>query len=418
MKFSIFCIIIFLLISSTIASEWPKLTIGTYSSPPYQYIEKNIITGESVYTVQCIFHKLKREAIFDFYPLKRALHELKSNNIDGVFPVHSPDTARHSHTAPISIEKWYWLTNFPMNENPVIPDDKKIGAVNGSPAYFWLLENNYRIDTIVTTKAQLLQMFKVGRLDAIIIDDNDTNRDIEFHKSIEYVLPYWSFIKFEPHLLVFSNDSLLNYPNLLIEFNEKISACKPVSLEVSNSEKRMLQEYLKTYMVQLSNFLHSHSPLPRLKDSFFEESEKEIDDRWVKEAINSEGTLYDFVIKSKLGTFLANLQEKSNGGISEILIMDSDGYAVALSQTTTDLYQGDEQKFFKTFPHGKNSAFVSDIIYDASTRTYQSQVSFCLSDEISPIGVVTFGVNVEKILLGNQSRAPMLLEDTPVITER
>ena len=368
--------------------------------------------------MQCIFHKLKREAIFDIYPLKRALHELKGNNIDGVFPVHSPDTARHNHTAPISIEKWYWLTNFPMNKNPVILDDKKIGAVNGSPAYFWLLKNNSRIDTIVTTKAQLLQMFKVGRLDAIVIDDNDTNRDIEFHNSIESVLPYWSFIKFEPHHLVFSSDSLIHYPNLLTEFNEKISACKPVSLEISNSEKRILQEYLKTYMVQLSNFLHTHSPLPRLKDSFVEGSEKEIDAKWMKEAIKSEGALYDFVIKSKLGTFLANLQERSNGGISEILIMDSDGYAVALSQPTTDLYQGDEQKFFKTFPHGKNSTFISDIIYDDSTRTYQSQVSFSLSNEISPIGVVTFGVNVEKILLGNQSKASMLLEGTPVIIER
>ena len=42
--------------------------------------------------------------------------------------------------------------------------------------------------------------------------------------------------------------------------------------------------------------------------------------------------------------------------------------------------------------------YISDISYDESTQVFQSQVSFSVPEEISALGVVTFGVNVEKII--------------------
>ena len=408
MKSIIFGLAMLLLVPFSIAKDLSPFIIGTYSSPPYQYIKDDTIIGDSVYTVQCIFYKLQKDPVFDIYPLKRALHELKTNTINGVFPVHTPNTVKHNHSAPISIEKWYWLTNFIPNHDTIFDKEIRIGAVNGSPAYFWLLQNNISIDSLVTTKEQLVKMFKAGRLDAIIIDDNENNRGITFHNNVKSQGPYWSFIKFEPHHFIFSEHSLTTYPHLLTKFNENIASCKPISLKTSKHEKYLLIEYLKVYKEELLNFLQSHQYFSQFKKVFTNTSNQEIDAQWQAEIINAKGPLHDFTINSKLGSFTTKLQKQSNGGISEIIIMDAGGYAVALSQATTNFYQGDEEKFLKAFPLGGNTVFVSDIIYDDSTRKYQSQVSFTIINNSKPIGVVTFGVDIEKILL-NEKYSPSTL---------
>lgn len=419
LKYLFISLIILLLASPLKANESTALAIATYSSPPYQYLENNKVQGSSIYTLQCIFSKLEKTVAFDIYPLQRALHLLTNNEINGVFPVHSANTEQRKHSAPIAIEKWYWITNFPLDANTIIADNKRVGAVNGSPAYFWLKENNTQIDTLVTTQAQLLDMFKVGRLDAIIIDGNETNKDIKFHRSLNTKAPYWRFIKFEPHHLVFSHNTLVNSPNLLSQFNQKISTCQPSSLATNTHEKELLKTYLKHYLKQLTAFLAAHTPLPKLNVQAFAPNTNAIEARWNKEVLDGEGDLYDYQLKSELAVFLANLQQASNGGIAEILLIEPSGYAIALSQPTTDLYQGDEDQFLKTFPYGKGAVFVSDIRYDDSTHAYQSQVSFTLSNTLGqPLGVVTFGVNIEKILLGqkftNNRSSPLILHKMPL----
>lgn len=114
--------------------------------------------------------------------------------------------------------------------------------------------------------------------------------------------------------------------------------------------------------------------------------------------ITQQGALYNFIHDSKLSQFLTHLQSSSKGKITEIIAIDTEGFTIALSQNTTDLYQGDEAKFLNTFPGGLDSVYISDIKYDESTQTFQSQVSFTLPKSIMPIGVVTFGVNIEKVI--------------------
>ena len=90
--------------------------------------------------------------------------------------------------------------------------------------------------------------------------------------------------------------------------------------------------------------------------------------------------------------------QKSQAYFFEIFLMDDQGANVAMTNKTSDYWQGDEAKFLNTYPGGPGSIYISDINYDESTQIFQSQVSFSVPKEISSLGVITFGVNVEKII--------------------
>ena len=385
----------FLITTKVSASEHSNIFIGTYSSPPYLQVKDNTVKGLSVNTMECIFNKLEIDVSFAIYPLKRALVELQKNTIDGVFPVNHSDNKNDNKTLPVSIRKWYWLSNFKINNAQLISNKKLIGTVRGSPEHFWLIENNYEINVLVSTQKQLFDMFKMGRVDAFIFDKNLINTSKYFQNTLASVESHWLFIRYESEHLVFSNKILANHPNLIDRFNQFIFACAPISHQLTNNEKQLLKTYSEDYFTKVANYLHLH-PVTLLKDELIKNAYETLDHRWDAEVNGEQGGLYNFIINSKLSKFLADLQNNSNNTITEILVMDSDGYTLGVSQVTTDLYQGDESKFIN--PHGANEIHISDIIYDQSTQTYQSQISFPLPKSILPARIVTFGVNIKRVL--------------------
>jgi hypothetical protein len=386
--------------NSAMAYKRAEFAFATYNAPPYQYVEDEVIKGVTVSTVRCIFHKLNKKISVGFFPLKRALRELDKNAIDGVFPVRPLSQSNKNISSPVSIEKWYWLTNFYLGDDAIIEtlNSKLIGVINGSPAHEWLLEKKLTLAAVVTTRKQLLNMYIAGRVDAIIIDGSEVFQDFDFHRKIDSTDHFWRFIKFDSHHFAFSDEVVMKHPNLRTEFNSHISACSPISLKLSQHEKTELKNYLATYLSDLSEFIDSSPSIRKLEDNFEEPDFKNIDTQWVSEKNKLAGPLYDLIKNSKLSDFLADLQEKSQGAITEIIAIDTNGYTIALSKITTDLYQGDEAQFLNTYPGGANSIYIGDITYDESTQTFQSQVSFTLPTATSSLGVITFGVDVERII--------------------
>ncbi|TYK66868.1 substrate-binding periplasmic protein [Colwellia echini] len=425
-----------LFITNAVANERPDFELATYNAPPYQFIENKVIKGITVSTVQCIFHKLNKKISIDFYPLKRSLRELARNNISGVFPI-SPDDKTYMNTStPISIEKWYWLTNFPLaDQNNAKGFNKKlIGAVNGSPAHNWLLKNKFSVAVSVTTREQLLNMFIAGRVDAIIIDDNEANRDIEFHQMIRSVEHNWQFIKFESHHFAFSDEVLNENINIVEQFNENIPSCNPLSLRLSHNEQQLLINYLTPYLEKLSHYLNATAHPTKLSDVFSAQELTTLDKLWQTQAKQQDGSLYNFITTSQLSVFLSQLQNDSKGAVTEIIAIDNGGYTIGLSKDTTDLFQGDEPQFLNTFPGGAGTFYISDIKYDASTQVFQSQVSFALAYQTADadktvnkdsknerrdnslsnndlsVAVVTFGVNVEKVIQASNNNSMLAIK--------
>ena len=107
--------------------------------------------------------------------------------------------------------------------------------------------------------------------------------------------------------------------------------------------------------------------------------------------------LIDTVLGNPLSAYLRSKVEASGGQITEIFIMDAHGLNVASSGVTSDYWQGDEDKFQKTFLAGTGAMFVDDIELDESTQTYLGQVSIVLTDPDTGavIGAMTIGLNAQ-----------------------
>lgn len=125
-----------------------------------------------------------------------------------------------------------------------------------------------------------------------------------------------------------------------------------------------------------------------------------LDQQWRSEVDGQEKTLIVRVLANDLSNYLKHISDDSAGLYTEIIVMDEKGLNVGQSSVTSDYWQGDEDKWMKTYPVGADAVFVDEIEMDESTQQLQSQVSFSIVDPASKqvIGAITFGVNLD--LLG------------------
>ncbi|MBW1813768.1 MAG: cache domain-containing protein [Deltaproteobacteria bacterium] len=124
------------------------------------------------------------------------------------------------------------------------------------------------------------------------------------------------------------------------------------------------------------------------------EKVKEIDQKW----INTIGTddFIDSLMNSACSQHLNNIK-KENDFYEEIFVVDNLGANVALTDKTSDYWQGDEAKFTKSYKEGAGDVFISDVSFDDSTQSYLTQVSVPVMGEGKVIGVIIFGINVDKL---------------------
>jgi len=121
---------------------------------------------------------------------------------------------------------------------------------------------------------------------------------------------------------------------------------------------------------------------------------KAIDAKWQADA-----GLADYMkalMDSECGQHLRKI-EKSVPYFAEIFVMDNQGANVAMTDKTSDYWQGDEAKFQKSFAGGAGAVFVDEVKFDESTQAYLVQVSVPVKDGDKVIGAITFGIDVDKI---------------------
>jgi hypothetical protein len=102
------------------------------------------------------------------------------------------------------------------------------------------------------------------------------------------------------------------------------------------------------------------------------------------------------VIDSAAGQHLRSWR-KSRGYLSEIIVMDRSGANVAITEKTSDYWQGDEKKFTESFKDA-GLVFVDKVKFDDSTQTYSVQVSVPVRDAAGAlIGVICYGIDIENL---------------------
>ena len=125
-----------------------------------------------------------------------------------------------------------------------------------------------------------------------------------------------------------------------------------------------------------------------------------LDKQWRAQTKASDRPLIDQVLGTALSKKLADTKTKARGMITELFVMDNKGLNVGQSDPTSDYWQGDEDKWQKTYLAGPGAIFIDEIEMDESTQTFQSQLSLSIADPATGqvIGAVTVGVNVDQLL--------------------
>ncbi len=102
------------------------------------------------------------------------------------------------------------------------------------------------------------------------------------------------------------------------------------------------------------------------------------------------------MMNSKCGSHLRSIQNSAPYYL-EIFVMDNLGANVAMTDKTSDFWQGDEAKFKKSFNGGSGAVFVDDVEFDDSAQAYLVQVSVPVWDGGQAIGAITFGIDVDRV---------------------
>lgn len=102
------------------------------------------------------------------------------------------------------------------------------------------------------------------------------------------------------------------------------------------------------------------------------------------------------IMESECGRYLRSIQDGSPY-FSEIFVMDNQGANVAMTDKTSDFWQGDEAKFKKSFNGGSGSVFVDEVKFDDSSQAYLVQVSVPVLEGSQAIGAITFGIDIDKV---------------------
>jgi hypothetical protein len=105
------------------------------------------------------------------------------------------------------------------------------------------------------------------------------------------------------------------------------------------------------------------------------------------------------VVKSPCSEALRAAKAKDKA-ISEVFIMDRLGATVCAAEATSDFDQGDEDKWLEPFVNGVNP-HVGSPSRDASSDTFQTQVSMVIENGGQKIGVMTVGTLVSQQVASN-----------------
>ena len=125
----------------------------------------------------------------------------------------------------------------------------------------------------------------------------------------------------------------------------------------------------------------------------------ELDKQWRAEVNAASKPLIDATLGTDASKWLLEQQNASGGLYTEIFVMDAKGLNVAQSSVTSDYWQGDEDKFSKSFGVGSDGLNLGEVEQDESTQAFQSQVSITINDPETgaPIGAVTAGVALDAL---------------------
>jgi len=104
------------------------------------------------------------------------------------------------------------------------------------------------------------------------------------------------------------------------------------------------------------------------------------------------------LLNKPVSRYLKSKQDDSQGAIVEFFVTDRHGLNVGQGTITSDYWQGDEDKFLKTFGRQSDDIFIDRAERDEQTQLLETQASFVIKDENGqPIGIATVTIAIDAL---------------------
>lgn len=390
----------------TPAAEIPRFL--TNIAPPYQEMVGNSLDGTSMRAFDCVMDRLNQRYKVELSPWLRAHEQVRQGMAQGVFSV-APDTARDPEAGglslPLALERWVWVTATPAGAIPAqVQTGLPVAAVLGSNQLKWLQTHQANVDGAARNGAQLLRMLLGGRVAAVLMDEAEL-ASARRETGIDSAGLTIAFDRYMPLSVFFSAAFLKMHPGFLKKFNAQVPHCAAANMALSPSERRAALAVAQHVRDQL---LADPALRPALAAAWQTNGAKSVqqimleDRRYQAHRDREDDPLVTGLRDHPLSAVLSRLRAASGGMVSEILLFDGAGMAVASDPLSSDLWQADERKFSMTVARGPDTAFIDGIAFDQSTSLFSVQITFSIGgDRSAPaLGGLTVGLNIERTLNG------------------
>ncbi|OZB14742.1 MAG: hypothetical protein B7X58_07435, partial [Marinobacter sp. 34-60-7] len=370
------------LVALAARAEHPVFSLYTFSSPPYQYASSRPgepkVIGETADTIRCAMAMADAEVDIRLMPQNRARYSMQRNMVDGYFAVDRSmeldQIALRSH--PVALEKWYWFYVGEMAE----PDSARIGVIGGSNEAEWLVRNGIDPYLEVASAEQLPALLKRGRIDIAMMDHRVMESLLKSSPQLHDTLNE-EFLRYAPLHLYLNRRFSTEHVGVLDEFNTSLPLCMKQHLALTDREREQVARTairLTDNLIQnvdLTTAIYSGPTTNNLTDVLTQ------DTLWQALAPHQPTPLAREILALPASRALARWQSEHDGLVTEVLLTNNTGALVAMSQLSSDYWQGDEPKYQEIAnptEYGierKSEMWISPIRYDASTSQFQVIVS-------------------------------------------
>lgn len=386
-----------------------EILLGTNVASAYAADYTARIEGGSIEHIECILKRMEYPQRIIAMPWRRAYQEVRKQELDGFFTtilLTDVVAEQGALSKPLVLENWYWFWRADMPE-PDTWHDRKLGAILGSPQAMWLEQQHYAEPMSANNLPQLLKLLFSKRIDAVLADKEHFER-VAKDLGTDNKLFHFRFFRYVPLGAYFSQSLLATEPHFLERFNKNIYSCAPNGFQMATYEREKIQQKIRPW---LQSWVNS----PELAITVVAQNKKHqtsefsqlmaLDDRWKAEFQQRQPKFSASVIQNNLSQHLRELKQQQPGLITEIIVVDAYGFNVAISDMTSDYWQGDEDKYLQVMNQPKNTLFFDAVRYDESSRRFQVQVSVPLyqsaaevGESSQSIGVITLGLDIDKAL--------------------
>lgn len=378
-----------------------EVQLGTNVSDFEQFHNRG---GGSVEHIQCIFDQMGYTPSIQRMPWRRARQEVSTGKIDGFFTaIQAPEVEKYATlSAPLLLENWYWY----WPEDAEAPDQwrngVRLGAILGSHQAAWLDQQGYPVHMRVNSLPQLIKLMLNKRIDAFIADRDHMKvalevLDVPSHQYRE------RFLRYMPLGVYFGNEFLASRPKFLSAFNRHIAVCTESGFVMSASEQAEIQDWLQPMLSGWQETSGLVSALKRQNEHYATltaEQRDRLDQQWREAFRQGDNREVLQWLDQDLSDRLRALVVNAEGRVNEVILTDRRGLNVAISDMTSDYWQGDEAKFLQAVNLKAGQLNFEPVVYDESTRRFQLHVSQPVLDPQSGelIGMLIIGVDVDKAL--------------------